>query len=98
MLVFILFDVQYLHNDAFSFENGLIHQNHSLNSHNPIKSPPSKIPLSLSLLSIWKTLINFKVFIVSTIYMLIMICLKLTYSFYVQMTLVHFTSTQFQRN
>ena len=68
MLVFILFDVQYLHNDAFSFENGLIHQNHSLNSHNPIKSPPSKIPLSLSLLSIWKTLINFKVFIVSTIY------------------------------
>ena len=30
--------------------------------------PPSKIPLSLSLLSIWKTLIHFRVFIVSTIY------------------------------
>ena len=68
MLVFILLDVQYLHNDVFSFENGLIHQNHFLNSHNRIKSPPSKIPLSRSLLSIWKTLINFKVFIVFTIY------------------------------
>ena len=30
--------------------------------------PPSKILLSLSLLSIWKTLIHFRVFIESTIY------------------------------
>ena len=30
--------------------------------------PPSKIPLSPSLLSIWKTPIHFRVFIVSTIY------------------------------
>ena len=39
MLIFILIDVQYLHN-VFSFEKGLIHQNHSLSSHNPIKMPP----------------------------------------------------------
>ena len=68
MLVFILFGVQYLHNDVFSFEIGLIHQKHSLNYHNLIKIPSSKIPLFLSLLSIWKTLIHFRVFIVSTIY------------------------------
>ena len=51
MLIFILIDVKYLHNDVFSFEKCLIHQNHSLNSHNLTK----KIHLSLSLLSIWKT-------------------------------------------
>ena len=71
MLIFILIDVQYLHNDAFSFEKGLIHQNHSLSSHNPIKKPPPSrkiISLSLSLLSISKTLIHFRVFIVFTIY------------------------------
>ena len=68
MLIFILIDVQYLHNDVFSFENSLIYQNHSLNCHNPIKNAPSKILLSLSLLSIWKTLIHFRVFIESTIY------------------------------
>ena len=67
MLTFILIDVQYLHNDVYSFEKGLIHQNHFFNSHNLIKRCPlpSKIPLSLSLLSIWKTLIHFRVFIVS---------------------------------
>ena len=68
MLVFILFGVQYLHNDVFSFEIGLIHQKHSLNYHSLIKIPSSKIPLFLPLLSIWKTLIHFRVFIVSTIY------------------------------
>ena len=68
MLIFILIDVQYLHNDLFSFEKGLIHTNHSLIPRNPIINPPSKIPLCRSLLSIWKTLIHFSVFIVSTIY------------------------------
>ena len=68
MLIFILIDVRYLHNNAFSFEKGLINQNHSLLSHNPTKKPSSKINRSLSLLSIWKTLIYFRVFIVSTIY------------------------------
>ena len=53
MLIFILIDVQYLHNDVFSFEKGLIHQNHTLNSHNPIKNAPSKIPFSLSLAFIY---------------------------------------------
>ena len=66
MLIFILIYGQYLHNDVFSLEKDLIHQNHSLNSKNPI-SLPRKIPLSLSFLSIWKTLIHFRVFIVSTI-------------------------------
>ena len=42
MLIFILSDVQYLHNDIFSFEKGLIHQNYSLNSHNPTKSCPQQ--------------------------------------------------------
>ena len=40
MLILILIDVQYLHNDAFSFEKGLIYQNHPLNFHNPIKNAP----------------------------------------------------------
>ena len=53
MLIFILIDVQYFHNDVFSFEKGLIHQNHTLNSHNPIKNAPSKIPFSLSLAFIY---------------------------------------------
>ena len=68
MLIFMLIDFRYLHNDAFSFEKGLINRNHSLLSHNPTKNPSSKIHRSLSLLSIWKTLIYFRVFIVSTIY------------------------------
>ena len=68
MLIFILNDVKYLHNNFFSFEKGLIHQNLSLTFHNPIKNSPSKIPLFLSLFFIWKTLIHFRVFIVSTIY------------------------------
>ena len=67
MLIFILIDVKYLHN-VFSFGKGLIHQNHSLNSQNLIKNPPSKVSLSLSLLSIWKTLTHFMAFIVSTTY------------------------------
>ena len=33
-----------------------------------MKNPPRKTPLSLALLSIWKTLIHFSFFIVSTIY------------------------------
>ena len=82
MLIFILIDVQYLDNDVFSFEKGLIHQNHSLNSHNPIKNPPSKIPLSLSLLSIWKNLIHLGS-LLFLLYMLIMICLKLTNSLFI---------------
>ena len=45
MLNFILIGVKYLHNDVFSFEKGLIHQNHSLNSHHAIKNSPSKIPI-----------------------------------------------------
>ena len=40
MLISILTDIQYLHNDVFSFEKGLIHQNHSLISQNPIKIDP----------------------------------------------------------
>ena len=68
MLIFILNVVKYLHNNFFSFEKGLIHQNLFLTSHNPTKNSPSKIPLSLSLFFIWKTLIHFRVFIVSTIY------------------------------
>ena len=68
MLIFLLIDVHYSDNDVFSFEKGLIHQNHFLSSQNSIKSPNSKIPLSLFLLSIWKTLIHFRVFFVSTIY------------------------------
>ena len=68
MLIFILIDVHYLHNDVFSFEKGLIHHNQYLSFHDPIKNPFSKIPLSLSLLSIWKILIHFRVFIVSIIY------------------------------
>ena len=92
MLVFILFSVQYLHNDVFSFEKGLIHQNHSLNSKNPTKSPSSKILLFLSLLSIWKTLIHFRVFIVSTINVNNDMS-EADLFFYKQMTLVYFTST-----
>ena len=48
MLIFISIDVQYLQDDVFSFEKGLIRQNHSsLNSHNRIKKmPSSKISLS----------------------------------------------------
>ena len=42
MLNLILIGVKYLHNDVFSFEKGLIHQNHSLNSHNPIKNHPQQ--------------------------------------------------------
>ena len=42
MLIFILIDVQYLHNDVFSFEKGLIHQNHSLTSDITIKNSPQK--------------------------------------------------------
>ena len=42
MLIFILIDVQYMHNDVFSFEKGLIYQSHSLNSHNPIKNCPQQ--------------------------------------------------------
>ena len=68
MLIFSLINVQYLDNDNFSFEKGLIHQNHYLSSQNPMKNPPSKIPLSLFPLFIWKTLIHFRVFIVSTVY------------------------------
>ena len=68
MLVCILFDAQYLHNDVFNFEKGLTHQIYSLNSHNPTKNSSSKISLSLSLLSIWKILIHFRVFFVFTIY------------------------------
>ena len=68
MLIFFLINVQYLHNDICSLEKGLIHQNQSLNSHNPTKNLPSKIPLSMSFLSIWKTLIHFRVFILSTVY------------------------------
>ena len=66
---YLIFNI-YTHNDVFSFEKSLINQNHSLNSHNPIKNTHSKIPLSLSLLSIWKTLVHFRVFIVSTIYVI----------------------------
>ena len=43
MLILVLIDVQYLNNDVFSFEKGLIRQNHSLKSHHPIKESPSKI-------------------------------------------------------
>ena len=45
MLNLILIGVKYLHNDVFSFEKGLIHQNHSLNPPHAIKNPPSKIPI-----------------------------------------------------
>ena len=37
MLIFILIDVKYFHNDVFSFEKGSIHQNHSLNYHNQFR-------------------------------------------------------------
>ena len=42
MLNFILIGVKYLHNDVFSFEKGLIHQNHSLNPHNQPNKKSSK--------------------------------------------------------
>ena len=62
MLILLLIDVQYLQDDGFSFDKGLICQsNSSLNSHNPINPPPSKNSFSPSLSSIWKTLVHFRV-------------------------------------
>ena len=37
MLILVLIDVQYSHNDVFSFEKGLIRQNRSLKYHHSIK-------------------------------------------------------------
>ena len=43
MLILLLIDVQYLQDDGFSFDKGLICQsNSSLNSHNPINPPPQQ--------------------------------------------------------
>ena len=91
MLIFILIDVQYLHNDAFSFEKGLIHQNHSLSSHNPIKKPPPPgklfpFPYPFYLFRKPWSILGCLLFL---LYMLLMICLRLTYYFYIQMTLVY---------
>ena len=67
--------------DVFSFEKdySLIHQNLSLNSHNPIKNPSSKLPIYLSLYLLGKpwSILGSLLFLQ---YML-MICLKLTYFF-----------------
>ena len=47
MLILILIDVQYLWNVVFSFEKGLIQQNHcSSVSHHPLTHPPSNISYS----------------------------------------------------
>ena len=44
VLILILIDVQYLRNVVFSFEKGLIQQNHcSSVSHHPLTHPPSNI-------------------------------------------------------
>ena len=91
MLIFILTDVQYLHNDLFSFEKRLIHQNHYLNPHNPIKNPPTKFSFPYPFYVFgrpWSILES----LLCLLHMLI-ICLKLTYYFYIQMALNYFQHT-----
>ena len=61
MLILVLIDVQYSQKAIFSFEKGLIGQNHSSSgSHRLVKkSPLSKISDSSPLLTaIWKTIMK----------------------------------------
>ena len=67
----------------FSFEKGLIHENHSSNSHNPIKHvPPAKFPIPYLFYLFGKPwlILGSLLFL-----MLIMICLKLTFFFLLEM-------------
>ena len=83
MLILLLIDVQYLQDDGFSFDKGLICQsNSSLNSHNPINPlPPAKIPFPHLFHLFGKPW-----FILGS------------YCFYYLLALVSFTSTRCQRN